>query len=92
MHRSSTNTRFVNKFKKNKNFVIKDEKLLEKYESIWNKMINIIRKEFDKELVNDGEYLNTKLKCCSRKIKTDFHGEKATQRKISLLLFVRNCT
>ena len=58
-------------------FVMKDEKLLEKYESIWNRINNIIGKNI---LINnpvyDREYLNTKFKSNNGKINTDFHSKK----------------
>lgn len=43
-------------------FEIKNEKVLEKYKSIWNKINNIMEKEFDKQLVNDRKCLKSKLK------------------------------
>lgn len=43
------------------------------------------RKEFDKELVRDGQYLNTNLNCYNRKIKTDFHGKKPPKEKSTCL-------
>ena len=43
-------------------FEIKNEKVLEKYKSIWNKINNIMEKEFEKQLVNDRKRLKSKLK------------------------------
>ena len=55
---------FINKFDKTQCifFIINDKELLEKYESIWNRISNIIDKEFDRQLVYDGKYVNTKTK------------------------------
>ena len=52
---------FINKFDKTQCifFIINDKELLEKYESIWNRISNIIEKEFDRQLVYD---VNTKTK------------------------------
>ena len=38
-------------------FLIKDNKLLEKYNEIWEKVKNSIRKEFDSEPVYNEKYL-----------------------------------
>ena len=34
-------------------FLLKDEKLLEKYNEVWKKVSNIIKNEFDRKLVCD---------------------------------------
>ena len=51
-------------------FLIKDEKLLEKYNEIWKKVSNIIKNEFDSKPVYNEKYLKTKIK---------FIMEKSTQ-------------
>ena len=43
-------------------FLLKDEKLLEKYNEVWKKVSNIIKNEFDRKLVCDEKYLKTKIK------------------------------
>ena len=43
-------------------FLIKDEKLLEKYNEICKKVSNIIKKEFDSKPVYNEKYLKTKIK------------------------------
>ena len=43
-------------------FLIKDEKLLEKYNEIWRKVSSIIRKEFDSNPVYNEKCLKTKIK------------------------------
>ena len=45
---------------KRKSFFIKDEKLLEKYNEIWKKVSNIIKKELDSKPVYNEKYLKTK--------------------------------
>ena len=50
-------TWFINKLKektKYENFVTTDEKVLGQHKSIWNKISNITRKEFDKKPVSGG--------------------------------------
>ena len=43
-------------------FLIKDEKLLEKYNEIWKKVSKIIKKEFDNNPVYNEKYIKTKIK------------------------------
>ena len=57
-------------------FLIKDEELFEKYNEIWEKVKNIIKKEFDSELVYNEKYLKAKIKSYSGKINTNFHNNK----------------
>ena len=39
-------------------FLIKDHELLEKYNEIWEKLKNNLKKEFDSEPVYNEQYLN----------------------------------
>ena len=57
-------------------FVIKDDELLEKYNEMWGKVKNIIKKKFDSEPVYDEKYLKAKIKSYNGKINTDFHNNK----------------
>ena len=57
-------------------FLIKDEKLLEKYNQIWKKVSNIIKKEFDSNPEYNEKYIKTKTKSYNRKINTNFHNNK----------------
>ena len=43
-------------------FLIKDDELLEKYNKIWKKVSNSIKKGFDSEPVYNEKYLKTKIK------------------------------
>ena len=56
-------------------FLIKDDDLLEKYSTIWNKVSADIKKEFDRELVYYKNYLKTKTKSHDDEI-TDFYNKK----------------
>ena len=51
-------------------FLIKDDKLLEKYNEIWEKVKNSLKKEFDSEPVYNEKYLKAKIKSYNGKIKT----------------------
>ena len=57
-------------------FLIKDEELLEKYNEIWEKVKNIIKKEFENEPVYNEKYLKAKIKSYNGKIKTNFYNNK----------------
>ena len=50
-------------------FFIEDDDLLEKYNTIWNKVSTDIKKEFDSKPVYNIEFLKTKIKC---------HGDEIT--------------
>ena len=54
-------------------FLIKDDKLLEKYNEIWEKVKNSLKKEFDSEPVYNGKY---KTKSYDGKTNTNFHNNK----------------
>ena len=55
-------------------FLIKDDELLEKYNEIWKKVKNIIKKEFvNSEPVCNEKYLKAKIKPYNGKTSTNFH-------------------
>ena len=57
-------------------FLIKGDELLEKYNEIWEKVKNIIKKEFDSESVHNEKYLKAKIKSYNGKISINFHNNK----------------
>ena len=57
-------------------FLIKDNKLLEKYYKIWNKFGNVIKKGFDNDPVISDKYLKTKIKYYEVKVNPNFHNDK----------------
>ena len=57
-------------------FLIKDDELLEKYNEIWTKIKNSIKKEFDSEPVHNEKYLTAKIKFYNGKIDTNFHNNE----------------
>ena len=54
-------------------FFIKADELLEKYNKIWNKVNNSVKKGSDSELVYKTKYLKIKIKSYEGKISTNFH-------------------
>ena len=57
-------------------FLIKDDDLLEKYNELWEKVKNIIKKEFDSEPVYNEKYLKVKIKFYNGKINKNFYNNK----------------
>ena len=57
-------------------FLIKDDKLLESYNEIWEKLKKIIKKEFHCEPVYNEKYLKAKIKSYNGKINTSFSNNK----------------
>ena len=56
-------------------FLIEDDDLLEKYNTIWDKVSADIKKEFDSEPVYNKNYLKTKIKLRRNEV-TDSHDKK----------------
>ena len=56
-------------------FLIGDDDLLEKYNTIWNKVSADIKKEFDSEPAYNKNYSKTKIKSYGHEI-TDFYDKK----------------
>ena len=49
-------------------FLFEDDDLLEKYNTIWDKVSADIKKEFDRESVYSKEYLKTKINLMMMKL------------------------
>ena len=56
-------------------FLIEDDGLLEKYNTIWDKVSADIEKEFDSEPVDNKNHLKTKIKSHGNEV-TDFYDKK----------------
>ena len=57
-------------------FLVKDDELLEKYNDIWEKVSQSIKKELDGKPVNYEKHLKTEIKSDVGKINTNFHNNK----------------
>ena len=55
--------------------LIESDELLEKYNTIWDKVGTDIKKEFDRQPVYDKNYLKAKVKSYGDKV-TDFYDNK----------------
>ena len=64
-------------------FKVSDNKLLKKYNNIWERVSNLLNIEFDSEPVygDNDKYIKTKIKLYGDKINTNFQGKKNTKRK-----------
>ena len=60
-------------------FFIKDEILLEKFNKIWKKVSNIIKKEFESKPVYNEKYLKTKIKSYNGKLTIFTINQKFSQ-------------
>ena len=57
-------------------FLMKDIELLEKYNEMWDKVKNSIRKEFVSKPVYNEKYLKANRKFYNGKINTNFHNNE----------------
>ena len=57
-------------------FLIKDNEFIGKYNEIWHKISNNIKKLFVSEPVYSKKYLKTKIKSYKGKINTNFYNDK----------------
>ena len=67
--------------------LIKDEKFLKKCNEIWEKVSNIIKKEFGSKPVYNKRYLKTKMKICKGKINTK---ESSQCIYVSVIMIMKN--
>ena len=71
---------YVKNFDSNKtmSFKISDNKLLKKYNKIWEKISNLMNIEFDSEPVYDDKdrHIKTQIKMYEDKVNTNFQGKK----------------
>ena len=57
-------------------FLIKDEKLLGKYNKIWEKASSIIKQEFSSNHAYNKKYIKTEIKSSGKKINKNFHNNE----------------
>ena len=58
------------------NLLVHNKELLKKYNSIQDKISNVLRKEFDSKTVYGNKYIETKIKIYNTRINTNFYGNK----------------
>ena len=91
---------YVKCFDSNKrmSFKVSDNKLLKKYNKIWERVSNLLSIKSDSEPVygDNDKYIKTKIKLYGDKINTNFQGKKtpienASYKCLSLIMLVRLC-
>ena len=60
-------------------FLIKVDKLFEKYNEVFEKVKDTLKKEFDNEPAYDKKYLKGKTKSYNVKINTNFYNNKISK-------------
>ena len=70
---------YVKRFDSNKrmSFKVGDNKLLKKYNKIWEKVSNLMNIEFDSGPVYGDKYIKTKIKMYENRVNTNFEGKKS---------------
>ena len=78
---------YVKCFDSNKtmSFKVSDNKLLKKYNKIWDRVSNLLSIKFDSEPVygDNGKYIKTKIKLHGDKINSNFQGKKISKENAS---------
>ena len=78
---------YVKNFYSNKpmSFKVGDNKLLKKYNKIWEKISNLMSIEFDSEPVYDDsdKYIKTKIIMYEDRVNTNFQGKKVPKENAS---------
>ena len=54
-------------------FLTDNNEFLERYTTIWEKIIDLINERFDSNPVYNNKYINTKIRSYNNDIKTNFH-------------------
>ena len=78
---------YVKHFDSNKttSFKVSDNKLLRKYNKIWEKVGNLLNIELDSEPVygDVNKYIKTKIKTYGDEVNTNFQGQKVPKENVS---------
>ena len=78
---------YVKHFDSNKtmSFKVGDNKLLKKYNTIWEKISNLMNIEFDSEsvYVDNDKYIKAKIKMYEDRVNTNFQGKKVPKENAS---------
>ena len=87
MYKASSNDRYVKCFDNDKimSFKVIDKVPLKRYIKIWERVNNLIGKEFDSEPVYDDndKYITAKIKLYGDKVNTSFQGKKVPKENAS---------
>ena len=66
-------------------FKVNDNKLLKKYNKIWEGVSNLMNREFDSEPVygDNDKYIKAKIKMYEDRVNTNFQGKKVPKENVS---------
>ena len=69
---------YVKYFNDNKcmNLLVHDDEVLKKYNKIWDKISNLLKKGINSERVYNDKYIKIKIKIYNYRINTNFQGNK----------------
>ena len=71
------------------NFLFHDKELLKKYNEIWDKISNLLKKQFQSGPVHDYKFIRTKIKIYKDKINANFQvNDIPEDNKCCVCLFV----
>ena len=59
--------------------LVYDNNLLKIYNEIWNKISDLLKKEFDIKPVHNSKYIKVKIKIYNNKIDSSFHDNKTPE-------------
>ena len=68
-------------------FLIPDDELLEKYNEIWEKVKDSLKREFGSKPVYNKKDLKAKIKSYNGKINTNFHNNKIPKKDSQYVCF-----
>ena len=68
-------------------FLIRTNKLLDKYSEIWDKFSKVIKKGFDIDLIYNHKYLKTEIKFYEGKVSTNFHDDKVPEEDSHIYVY-----
>ena len=71
------------------NLLVYDEEFQGKQDEIWDKVKDLIKKQFESEQVYNDKYIKTKMKLYNNKMYTSFQSNKI-QKDDELYLFIFN--
>ena len=72
----NAHAKYFDKNSKYMNHLVKDEKILNKYLKIWNKIKSLTKTELNSEPVYNNKYIKTKIKNYNHKVYTNFQHNK----------------
>ena len=70
-------------------FLVADKEILKEYTKVWEKITDLIGKEFDAEPVYEDKYIKTKIKSYNNDIRTNFMVKVIVEKYQKKILHIR---